>query len=106
MISVTENAAEYITKAKEEAGGSEPHLRISAADGGCSGHRYNMGFDNESDGDTIFDSNGVTVVVDEESMALLDGLEIDYVTSFEGSSFVLKNPNATGGCGCGKSFSA
>jgi len=106
MISVTESAAEYIGKAREEYDGKEPHLRISAIDGGCSGHKYNMGFDNQSEGDTLFDSNGVTIVVDEQSLSLLDGLEVDYVTSFEGSSFVLNNPNATGGCGCGKSFSS
>jgi len=106
MVNVTECAAQYINKARGEYGGNEPHLRISAEDGGCSGHRYNMGFDNESEGDTLFESNGVTIVIDSQSLPLLDGLEIDYVSSLEGSSFVLKNPNATGGCGCGKSFSA
>lgn len=106
MITVTESAAQYISKAREDYGGNEPHLRISANDGGCSGHRYNMGFDNETEGDTLFESNGITVIVDRQSLSLLNGLEIDYVSSFEGSSFVLKNPNATGGCGCGKSFSA
>ena len=106
MIRVTENAANYIKKAQAEYEGNEPYLRIGATDGGCSGHRYNMGFDKKEEGDSLFDSNGVTIVIDEQSLTLLDGIELDYVQSLEGSSFVFNNPNATGGCGCGKSFSA
>lgn len=106
MISVSENASKYIQKVQNEYDGKEPHLRIGAVDGGCSGHKYNMGFDTENEGDTVFQSNGVSIVVDHDSLTLLDGIELDYVESLEGSSFVFNNPNATGGCGCGKSFSA
>ena len=105
MITVTENAAEQIMKVKGGMDNAAATLRIAAVGGGCSGYQYQMAFDEAGDGDTKFDTNGVSIIVDQQSLEALNGIEIDYVENLEGSSFVFNNPNATGGCGCGKSFS-
>jgi len=105
MITVTENAAEQINKVKGSMDGTAQTLRIAAVGGGCSGYQYQMAFDEKNDSDSVFESNGVSIIVDQQSLQALNGIEIDYVENLEGSSFVFKNPNATGGCGCGKSFS-
>ena len=83
------------------------YLRVAVLEGGCSGNEYRLGFENdEHDGDSKFDCNGVTLIVDEQSLSLVNGVEIDYQNGLQGSFFVFNNPQATGGCGCGKSFSA
>ncbi len=105
MISLTENAAEQIQKVQNEANALEQYLRIDVVDGGCSGHQYRLGFDKPHEGDEQFESHGVSVLVNKTSAEILDGVEIDYVENLEGSTFTFKNPHATGGCGCGKSFS-
>lgn len=105
MITVTENAAEQIMKVKGGMDNAALTLRIAAVGGGCSGYQYQMAFDEKNDDDTKFDTNGVSIIVDKQSLEALNGIEIDYVENLEGSSFVFNNPNATGGCGCGKSFS-
>ena len=105
MITVTENAAKQIVKIRDAESSSDKSLRIAVEGGGCSGNRYKMGFDSPTDNDEKFESQGLSLVVDQQSLALLNGVELDFVESMEGSSFVFNNPNATGGCGCGKSFS-
>lgn len=105
MVTLTEDAAAQVKKIQTESGADGKFLRIAATAGGCSGNQYQLGFDDASEGDSKFESAGITVLVDENSLALINGAEIDYIQSLEGSSFVFKNPNATGGCGCGKSFS-
>lgn len=106
MINITENAADQIKKLQSEMDGEAMALRVEVVGGGCSGYQYSLGFDAEKEGDSRFDSHGVSVLVDGQSMPMLDGIELDYVENLQGSNFVFKNPNATGGCGCGKSFSA
>ncbi len=82
-------------------------LRVSVQPGGCSGFKYSLLIeDKAADDDTILSQNGFNVFVDPFSMQYLNGVTIDYVTSMQGSGFTFKNPNATGGCGCGSSFSA
>jgi len=81
-------------------------LRISVSGGGCSGFQYGFAFDDNVTGeDRLFERNGAKVVVDETSLELLAGAEIDYVEDLVGASFQIKNPNATSSCGCGNSFS-
>lgn len=81
-------------------------LRIGVMPGGCSGFKYEMSID-EAPGqdDTIIDMDGVRVFVDSFSAPHLQGVRIDYVTTMQSSGFAFENPNATGGCGCGTSFS-
>ena len=59
----------------------------------------------QNDDDKVFETNGIKVVIDEMSLELLDGSEVDYVDDLAGASFRLKIPNATASCGCGISFS-
>ncbi len=74
--------------------------------GGCSGFQHSFSFDDtRNDDDTVIEKNGVTAVIDEVSMGLLAGSEIDYVEEMIGASFAIRNPNATSSCGCGNSFS-
>ena len=75
--------------------------------GGCSGFQYSLNIEEESrQGDFILDEKGVRLFVDMFSAQYLNGVEIDYVTGVMGSGFTFKNPNATGSCGCGSSFTA
>ncbi|HYV98260.1 MAG TPA: iron-sulfur cluster assembly accessory protein [Gemmatimonadaceae bacterium] len=82
-------------------------LRVSVQPGGCSGFKYSLLIeDAAAEDDTILDQDGYRIFVDPFSLQYLQGVNIDYVTSMQGSGFTFKNPNATGGCGCGSSFSA
>jgi iron-sulfur cluster assembly protein len=86
-----------------EAGG----LRVSVQPGGCSGFRYGLLIEEKAaDDDLVLDQEGIRVFVDPFSAQYLNGVTIDYVSSMQGSGFTFKNPNSTGGCGCGSSFNA
>ena len=82
-------------------------LRVSVLPGGCSGFQYGLNIEEtfEPD-DEIFELQGIKVFIDPFSSQYLDGVEIDYTTNMMGQGFIFKNPNATGGCGCGSSFTA
>lgn len=82
-------------------------LRVWVAGGGCSGLSYGMALDDnasEAD-DQIFEQNGIRVIVDELSLGYMNGAVVDYVDDVLGGGFKVENPQATGGCGCGNSFS-
>jgi len=82
-------------------------LRVSVLPGGCSGFKYSLNIEEASqEDDIILESSGVRLFVDGFSLQYLNGVNIDYVTSMQGSGFTFTNPNATGGCGCGSSFTA
>lgn len=82
-------------------------LRVSVQPGGCSGFKYSLLIEDQAaEDDTVLMQDGYRVFVDPFSMQYLNGVSIDYVTSMQGSGFTFKNPNASGGCGCGSSFSA
>ena len=81
-------------------------LRVSVSGGGCSGFQYGFSFDDTvNPDDRTFERDGATAVIDEASLELLAGSEIDYVEELVGASFQVKNPNAASSCGCGASFS-
>ncbi len=81
-------------------------LRVSVEGGGCSGFSYKFDFDTEiSESDFIAERDGAKVVIDDMSLDLLKGSQIDYVDELIGASFRINNPNATASCGCGTSFS-
>jgi iron-sulfur cluster insertion protein len=106
QIVVTENAARRIAALKEQEQAENAFLRIAVSGGGCSGFQYGFTFDEErNEDDVVFERDGVTVVVDEVSLGLLDGAEIDFVEDLMGAAFQVKNPNAASSCGCGNSFS-
>lgn len=107
MVQLTETA---ITKVKEIIDTQEPKpagLRISVVGGGCSGFSYSMAFENAANMlDKTFTYEGLRLFVDQASLLYLDGVEVDYVESLEGSGFKFNNPNVKSTCGCGSSFSA
>ncbi len=104
-ITLTESAAEKVQSLLEREDGAELNLRVFVSGGGCSGFQYGFTFDDQiGDSDSIVESHGVKLLVDRSSLDLLNGAEIDYQTSIQGESFVIRNPNALSTCGCGKSF--
>jgi len=105
MVTMTAAAAEKLRGIREQEGHSGKALRVRAVPGGCAGYQYDMAFDDMQAGDHKFESNGLELVVDADSLPLLAGSEIDFEETFGAASFKIKNPNARGGgCGCGKSF--
>ena len=104
MVTMTNHAADRLRAILEQEGQLGKALRIRVQPGGCSGYSYDMVFDDAQAGDQTFDANGLKVVVDAESLPLLSGAEIDFQEEFGAQGFTIKNPNAKGGCGCGKSF--
>jgi iron-sulfur cluster insertion protein len=105
-IIVTDNAARRIAALKEEEEVRDVFLRIAVSGGGCSGFQYGFSFDAERrEDDVLFEKDGVGIIVDEVSLTLLDGAEIDFVEDLMGASFQIRNPNAASSCGCGNSFS-
>ena len=79
-------------------------LRVGVKGGGCSGFQYQLAFDEQKDGDVIFESHGLKLLVDGPSLPYVDGSEIDYVDSLQGAGFQVNNPNVVAACGCGSSF--
>ena len=85
---------------------AESALRLIVVGGGCSGFSYKMGFDTQvNDDDQILDIEGIKVVVDAKSNLYLEGTQVDFQDGLMGRGFVFNNPNASGTCGCGSSFS-
>jgi iron-sulfur cluster insertion protein len=105
-VLLTENAARRIAFLKQQEQAETARLRIAVSGGGCSGFQYGFSFDDHrNEDDIVFERDGVGVVVDEVSLDLLDGAEIDFVEDLMGAAFQIKNPNASSSCGCGNSFS-
>ena len=103
----TDSAAAKVADLIAEEGNPELKLRVFVQGGGCSGFQYGFTFDDAvNEDDTLFEKNGVTLLVDSMSFQYLVGAEIDYKEDINGSQFVIKNPNAQSTCGCGSSFSA
>ena len=105
-ITISESAAKRVAFLKVQENATDAFLRIAVSGGGCSGFQYGFSFDDtRQDGDQVFERDGVQVVVDDTSLGLLNGAEIDFVEDMMGVSFQIKNPNADSSCGCGNSFS-
>lgn len=107
MIQLTEGA---VSKVNEILATQEPKptgLRIAVVGGGCSGFSYSMAFENTPQMlDKTYKFGDLKVFVDQASLLYLDGCEVDYVETLEGSGFKFNNPNVKSTCGCGSSFSA
>ena len=105
-VTVTDSAARRIAELKVQEAAAGAFLRIAVSGGGCSGFQYGLSFDDQQHPeDVVFERDGVAVVVDEVSLDLLAGAEIDFVEDLMGASFQIRNPNAASSCGCGNSFS-
>ena len=104
-ISLTEPAAERVSNYLE-ARGSGVGLRIGVKKTGCNGFAYVVNYADEvNDDDRVFVDRGVTVVVDPQSLELIDGTEVDFIKEGLNEAFQFRNPNVSGECGCGESFS-
>jgi iron-sulfur cluster insertion protein len=104
-VTLTANAARRVNKLKQMEGNDALKLRLSVNGGGCSGFSYNFALDDKlNEDDQQFSTDGVTLVIDETSLDLLAGSVVDFVEDLVGSSFQVKNPNASSTCGCGSSF--
>jgi iron-sulfur cluster assembly protein len=106
-VTLTDRAAEEVRKfmAAEEVPAETAGLRVSVLPGGCSGFKYSLNIEERAlEDDAVMELNGVRVFVDGFSLQYLNGVTVDYTSSMQGSGFTFTNPNATGGCGCGSSF--
>jgi len=106
-MTLTENATRKILSLIKEENSAIPLMfRITISGGGCAGFQYGFSLDHHSnEDDHIFEKGGINVVIDGSSLPLVEGAQIDYVEELIGSSFIVKNPNASTACGCGNSFS-
>ena len=105
-LGLTEVAADKVKEIRTLESIEEHYaLRVKVMGGGCSGFQYDLYFDEQGEGDYVFDSHGVKLVSDQMSFMYLMGTEIDYVEGLQGAGFKFNNPNTTGSCGCGSSFS-
>ena len=107
MITLTDTAVDKVRSIIETQEPKPAGLRISVVGGGCSGFSYSMAFEN-SPGmlDKTYEFDGLRVFVDQASLLYLEGAQVDYVETMEGSGFKFENPNTKSTCGCGSSFSA
>lgn len=105
-VTLTASAARRVAQLKQQENASGAFLRLAVAGGGCSGFRYDFSFDEtRKPDDRAFERDGVMLVIDELSLDLVKGAEIDFVEDLMGASFQVRNPNAASSCGCGSSFS-
>lgn len=105
-IIFTDNAVSKVRELITEEGNPDLKLRVFITGGGCSGFQYGFTFDEISnEDDFVVERGDVKFLVDTMSYQYLVGATIDYIDSFEGSQFTIKNPNAQTTCGCGSSFS-
>lgn len=106
QVTLTASAAKRVAQLRQQENAPDAFLRLAVSGGGCSGFQYNFSFDRARNADDLaFERDGVTLVIDEVSLDLVKGAEIDFVEDMMGASFQVKNPNAASSCGCGSSFS-
>ena len=106
MITLSDKGAEkvheYIASQQQDA--AIAGLRVGVRGGGCSGFQYALAFDEQRDGDTVFEDHGIRLLVDGQSLPYVKGSIIDFVDELQGAGFRVDNPNVTAACGCGSSF--
>ena len=100
IIEFTKEAKNQIEKIVN--GNEKKYFRITVQGGGCSGFKYNFGFDEKTNNDDIVFNNAI---IDKASLDIISGSVVDFKKEMIGESFVITNPKATSSCGCGLSFS-
>jgi iron-sulfur cluster assembly protein len=106
MITLTDNGAEKVREflSAQDAVADTAGLRVGVRGGGCSGFQYALAFDEQRDGDTVFEDKGIRLLVDTPSLPYVGGSVIDFVDGLQGAGFKVDNPNVVAACGCGSSF--
>jgi iron-sulfur cluster assembly protein len=107
MVTLTDKAAEKVKEFMNGDGdgtAADQGLRVAIRGGGCSGFQYALAFDQQRDGDEVFEHSGIKLLVDTESIEFVNGSEVDYVEGLQGAGFAVNNPNVEASCGCGQSF--
>jgi iron-sulfur cluster assembly protein len=106
MITLTDKSAEKVREflSTQDAIVSTAGLRVGVRGGGCSGFQYALAFDEQRDGDTVFEDKGIRLLVDNPSLPYVRGSVIDFVDGLQGAGFKVENPNVVAACGCGSSF--
>lgn len=105
-VVITPSASQRVQTLIKMEGKPNLMLRLSVSGGGCSGFQYGITLDDQvNEDDIVTEQHGTKVVVDQTSLDLLAGTEVDFVEDLMGASFQFRNPNATSTCGCGSSFS-
>jgi iron-sulfur cluster assembly accessory protein len=105
VLSLSDAAATKLRELTKEETNPDIGLRVYVYSGGCSGYRYGMMLEDQpTPDDRVLLTNGLKVYVDDKSIPLISGSEIDYVDTLMGAGFTVNNPNAVAACGCGSSF--
>lgn len=106
MITLTDKGAEKVREflTSQEAVAATAGLRVGVRGGGCSGFQYALAFDEQRDGDSVFEYQGIRLLVDNPSLPYVNGSVIDFVEGLQGAGFKVENPNVIAACGCGSSF--
>jgi iron-sulfur cluster assembly protein len=106
MIEITDKGAEKVREflSAQQADVDVAGLRVGVRGGGCSGFQYQLAFDEQRENDVVFESHGLKLLVDGESLQFVRGSTIDYEESLQGAGFKVNNPNVIAACGCGSSF--
>ncbi len=105
-LRITPTAQSKVAAIRQEESIEPTHaLRVKVLGGGCSGFQYDLFFDEPSPADQTFEAGNVKLVCDPMSFMYVMGTEIDYIEGLQGAGFKFNNPNTTGSCGCGSSFS-
>ena len=107
LVQLTQAAAARVMALAAAEGDPKLMLRLAVSGGGCSGFSYGFSLDGAVTGDDkVYEFFGAKLVIDDVSLELMKGSQIDYVDDLMAASFRITNPNATSTCGCGTSFSA
>ena len=106
-IKLTAGAIQQLKRIREDQGVPEAYeLRVGVKGGGCSGFSYMLGFDELKEKDTVYEFEGIRILMDKAHALYLLGMEIDWLEGLNNRGFVFNNPNAKETCGCGTSFTA
>ena len=105
-VTITEAAAVKVKDLMQKEGKAGYALRFGVTTGGCAGLSYEMKFQKSAyDNDLVLEQRGLKIIINQESLEFIKGVEIDYVETLKESGFKYRNPSAKSSCGCGTSFS-
>lgn len=107
-VTIAESAVKELKKIIADQNLENPYVRVGITGGGCSGFQYSFAFadDYNAEQDSLFEQDGLNVIVDRKSALYLDGTTVNFYEGLEKRGFTFDNPNAVKTCGCGSSFQA